>query len=86
MKKFSSASIDLFQGWTKDMAPLRTLRAALNSDKSSRSGMSASADLDLETQLFMENIFMERKGLAGLCNSTQPLAETDPPRPILAMS
>ena len=80
------ASIDLFQGCTKAMAPLRTLSAALNSDRSSSSGKSASGDLDLDTQLFMENILIVRNGLEGLWISTHPLAYTDPPSPMLAMS
>ena len=79
------ASMERFQGWTKAIAPLRTLKAALNLDRSSSSGNSASLCFDLATQLPIENILMERKGLEGLCSLTQPLAVTEPPRPTLAM-
>ena len=67
------------------MAPLRTLRAALNSEMPSMSRKSESGALDPVTQLFIENILIERKGLDGLLISTQPLADTEPPSPMLAM-
>ena len=69
------------------MAPLRTLIAALNSERSDISGKSSSLeDWDLETQFPMANILMLMEALAGSCISTQPFAETHPPSPILPMS
>ena len=46
---------------------------------------SALTDLDFDTQLFIKNIFIDSKGLAGLWSFTQPFGKTDPPRPMLAM-
>ena len=70
------------------MAPLSTLMAALNLDRSASSGNSSSwVALALQpTQLPMENMLMDSEALAGLWSSTHPLADTQPPRPMAAMS
>ena len=91
--KPSMAEMDLFHGNTKDMASLRTLRASLNSPKSTISLNSSSfrdslklAEVTFELQALMLYILREMESEPGWCSSHQPLLDTNPAKPILPMS
>ena len=90
--KPSMADSDLFQGVTKDWASLATLRASLNSPKSTISLNSSPEPEEVEVedvlllQAFMLNILREMESDPSWWSSHQPRFETKPARPTEAIS
>jgi hypothetical protein len=80
---------DMFHGETKDAAVLSVLRANCSSPISDNSDLSPVSPFlleALELQLFRLNCLRDSFVEDGFANSTQPLAETKPPRPTECMS